>query len=202
VVNKPEQDREIENTLLEQTDHFQWLPGLGAFVEGYSLIVSRKHVLNTGCFDVQTIDELELLIRQVRETLRRLYKKESIVFEHGSMGNRDYAGSCIEHHHIHILPADIPRVPIVLSNSFEEPQIVHSMKPLIRFNQERVAYIYYEPRPKQGNVFKVDVLPRQYLRQVIAKECGCPQNWDWREKPFKENIRAFLASMKKLRREE
>lgn len=202
VVNKPEQGRKIQDTLLDQTDHFVWVPGLGSFVEGYSLIVSKNHVLNTGCFDIETIDELERLIDRIRKTLRKLYKKGSIVFEHGPMGSRDHAGSCIEHHHIHILPADLSYVPKVLSNNFVNRGPIDSMKGLIKFNQNHIPYIYYSPVSGEHDVFEVQILPRQYLRQVIAAECGHPQDWDWREKPFIENIKAFLIKMKKLRREE
>lgn len=201
VVSKPEYDRNIEDTLLNQTDHFQWIPGLGSFVEGYSLIVSKKHVLNTGCFDVDIIDELEVFIRQISKVLREIYKKGSIVFEHGSMGNRDYAGSCIEHHHIHILPAGLSRVPKVLSDNFINRGPMKSMRDLVEFNQDRLPYIYYAPPSGEHNVFEVQILPRQYLRQVIAAECGHPRDWDWREKPFMENIKAFIDKMKKLRKE-
>lgn len=202
VVNKPKPEREIQDTLLDETEAFQWIPGLGSFVEGYSLIISKNHVLNTGCFDIETIDELELLIRKIRKTLHRAYSKGSIVFEHGSMGNRDYAGSCIEHHHVHILPADLSHVPKVLSDNFVNHGPMDSMKSLIEFNRNHVPYIYYAPVSGEHNVFEVQVLPRQYLRQVVAAECGHRRDWDWREKPFKENIRRFVAKLKELREEQ
>lgn len=202
VVNKPEHDREIEDTLLDQTDHFQWIPGLGSFVEGYSLVTSKNHVLNTGCFNTDIIDELELVIQKIRKMLRRVYEKGSIVFEHGSMGNRNYAGSCIEHQHMHILPADLSHVPKVLSDNFVNHGPMNSMKGLIEFNRNRVPYIYYASISGEHNVFEVQVLPRQYLRQVIAAECGHPQDWDWREKPFKENIKRFVTKVKELRKDQ
>jgi len=201
VVNKPEQDREIENTLIDQTAHFQWIPGLGSFVEGYSLIVSKNHVLNTGCFDIDIIDELELFIQKIKKVLRKVYQKGSIVFEHGSMGNRNYAGSCIEHHHIHILPTDLLHIPKVLSDNFVNHGPVDSMKCLIEFNRNHRPYIYYASISGEHNVFEVQVLPRQYLRQVIAAECDRPQDWDWREKAFIENIKTFVTKLTSLRME-
>lgn len=198
VVNKPEDDRDIEDTLLDKTDHFQWIPGLGSFVEGYSLVVSKDHALNTGCFDVDTIGELEVFIRKIAKVLREIYKKGSIVFEHGSMGNRNYAGSCIEHHHIHILPSDLSHIPKLLSDNFVNRGPMNSIRGLVEFNQNRVPYIYYMPPSGEHNVFEVQTLPRQYLRQVIAAECGYPQDWDWREKPFLGNIKSFVKKMKKI----
>ena len=135
VVNEPVDTRGIQDTLLDQTDHFQWIPGLGSFVEGYSLIVSKKHVLNTGCFNVDVINELERFICEIRKTMRALYEMGSVVFEHGTMGSRDYAGSCIEHQHIHILLADFSDVPSVLLNNFVNHGPISSMKDLIELNQ-------------------------------------------------------------------
>ncbi len=201
VVNRREENREIENTFLDQTDHFIWVPGLGSFVEGYSLVISKNHVLNTGCFDTQVIQELDLFIQKIRRKLRNIYKSDSILFEHGSMGRHDYAGSCIEHHHLHILPVDLPSVLEFLSQKFARRHPISSLEDLTHFNQDRIPYIYYASASQAQYVFEVPVLPRQYLRRVIAAERGRPQDWDWREKPFMENIKAFVIKMKKLRRD-
>jgi diadenosine tetraphosphate (Ap4A) HIT family hydrolase len=198
VVNEPENTREIQNTLLDQTDHFQWIPGLGSFVEGYSLIVSKNHVLNTGCFDINIINELEFFINEIKEVLYRIYNQKSIVFEHGSMGNRDYAGSCIEHHHLHIMPSDISHIPKVLLDNFVNHGPFDSMNCLRQFNRNHLPYIYFAPISGEHNVFEVQILPKQYLRQVIAAECGHPQDWDWRDKPYIENIETFVTKITDL----
>ncbi|MHC4166010.1 MAG: HIT family protein [Planctomycetota bacterium] len=200
-VNEPEDTREVRDTLLGQTDHFQWIPGLGAFVEGYSLIVCKEHVLNTGCFDADVINELERFICEIRKTLRAVYETGSVVFEHGSMGNHDYAGGCIEHQHIHILPADLPHVPSVLLSSFVNHGPVDSMKELIEFNRRHIPYMYYEPSSEERYVLEAKTLPRQYLRQVIAVEFGRPDDWDWRQKGFLGNIGAFVEKMEESRKE-
>ena len=196
ITRKPEQEREVQDTLLGQTEHFQWIPGLGAFIEGYSLIVSKKHILNTGSFDVGIVEELELFIRKIKKALNNIYNKGAIVFEHGSMGNHNYAGNCIDHQHIHIIPTDLQRVPLILTEKFVSHGQLQTLKDLILFSQKQIPYIYCEFVPGKHNVYEVPVLPRQYLRQVVATECGYANDWDWREKPFLENIITFVGKTK------
>ena len=200
-ISKPICERKIYDTLLEETDRFVWIPGLGSFIEGYSLIVSKSHVRNTGCLDIDIIDELEHFINKIKNMLRKVYKKGTVIFEHGSMGSRNCAGSCIEHQHIHILPADFSGVPSVLLNNFISRGPISSMKHLIELNQNHIPYIYYVPTSGIHSVFEARILPRQYLRQVVAAEYNCQDNWDWREKPFLDNIISFVTKIRELRRE-
>ena len=196
VVGRSEQERTVQDSLLAQTDHFQWIPGLGAFVEGYSLIISNKHILNTGAFNTEVINELETFINKTKMVLSRIYKSNCIIFEHGSMGSLNHAGSCVEHHHIHIFPVNFPFVPKVLCNNFEYSGPINSMQDLRKFNIEQIPYIYYVTSEGAPYVFKAEILPRQYMRQVVATECGLSQDWDWREKNFAYNIKSFVSKVK------
>jgi diadenosine tetraphosphate (Ap4A) HIT family hydrolase len=195
IVSKLPQKREdIEDTLLYQTEHFEWIPGLGSFVEGYSLIVSKSHVFNTGCFSLEVLEEIEHIILYAKKILKEIYKKDSVVFEHGSMGGRQYAGSCIEHQHLHILPIEIPGIPDILRRKFEK-HTIDSIDALRDFNQKKVPYIYCMDNSGCHHVFEAPILARQYLRQVFAQESGKPYDWDWREKQFIENISSFVQKI-------
>jgi len=198
IVKKFEEEREIQDTLIDQTNHFQWLPGLGAFIEGYSLIVSKKHVFNTGCLSVDIIKELELFIIKIKKILKTIYKSSSIVFEHGSIGKDNYAGASIEHHHVHVFPVDIPLVPNILLNNFTRPEKIISINDLKKYNENQIPYIYYSPSSGEHYVFEVPNLEPQYLRRVIAKKCNSTIYWDWRKDPFIENIHSFVKKVRFL----
>ena len=88
-------------------------------------------------------------------------------------------------------------VPRILAENFEDQGPIDSLAALAEFNRRRIPYIYFAPSSGESHVFKVDILPRQYLRQVIAAECGCPENWDWRESPFVEKIESFVSRIGK-----
>ena len=192
IVNTNREGRKIEDTLLAETENFEWIPGLGAFVEGYSLIVSKKHVLNTGAFELSAIKELEIFVKKVRTILSNIYNTNTIIVEHGSMSASNHAGSCIEHQHLHIFPTNIKDIPKILLNNFKKHTRIDSFEGLKEFNQEKVPYIYYSNHPSIHNVFEVSILPRQYMRQVIAAELKCQHSWDWRQYPFVKNISEFV----------
>lgn len=198
IVNTNREGRKIEDTLLGETRNFEWIPGLGAFVEGYSLIVSKKHVLNTGAFEISTIKELDVFVKKVRTVLSNIYNTNTITIEHGSMGGSNCAGSCIEHQHLHIFPANIKDVPKILLKNFKKPMRIDSFEALKKFNEEKVPYIYYSNNPSSHNVFEVSILPKQYLRQVIAVELQCAYEWDWRQYPFVKNVSAFVKKVENL----
>ncbi|MCK4791763.1 MAG: hypothetical protein KAV87_48975 [Desulfobacteraceae bacterium] len=198
IVNTNRERRKLEDTLLGETGNFEWIPGLGAFVEGYSLIVSKKHILNTGAFEISTIKELDVFVKKVRTILSNIYNTNTITIEHGSMGDSNYAGSCIEHQHLHIFPANIKDVPKILLKNFKKHMRIDSFEVLKKFNKEKVPYIYYSNTPSSHDVFEVSILPRQYLRQVIAAELQCADEWDWRQYPFVKNVSAFVKKVENL----
>lgn len=198
LVNTKRESRKIEDTLLAETDHFEWVPGLGAFVEGYSLIVSKIHVLNTGEFDITVIKELESFVDKVRTLVGQIYNTNTTVFEHGSMGGTKHGGCCVEHHHLHVFPASVTHVPEILLLNFKNHRSINSLEDLKELNQKRLPYIYFSKRPGAHHVFEVSIIPRQYMRQVLAVELGIPQKWDWREHNFMQNVTAFVAKVQNL----
>lgn len=193
VVQTPHHLRAKYDIVLMETDGFEWLPGLGAFVEGYSLIVSKRHVPNTGCLDESSLAELERFVREVKRILRGIYAVGTIVFEHGSVGARRKAGCCIEHQHLHILPFDLPTIPGHMRQVMLASKPVESFEALRGYQAAGKPFIYYETA--QGDAFVFDApndLPGQFMRQVLAVECGCPLDWEWAENPFLERVSAFV----------
>jgi ATP adenylyltransferase len=193
VVLTPHHLRAKHDVVLMETDAFEWLPGLGAFVEGYSLIVSKRHVPNTGCLDDSSIAELERFVTEVKHILRAIYAAGTIVFEHGSVGVRQKAGCCIEHHHLHILPFDLPAIPSHMRRVMPTSKPVNSFGALRDYQAAGKPFIYYETAEGSAFVFDAPMdLPGQFMRQVLAVECGCPSDWEWTENPFLERVSSFV----------
>ena len=193
VVQTPHHLRSEHDVLLMEANAFEWIPGLGAFVEGYSLIVSKRHVLNTGCLDDSSIAELEQFATQVKRILREIYAVGTIVFEHGSVGGRRKAGCCIEHHHLHLFPFDLPTIPSHMNRVMPASIQVKSFETLRKYQTAGKPFIYYET--SEGSAFVFDApmdLPSQFMRQILAMECGCPSDWEWAENPFLERVLTFV----------
>ena len=192
LLNTPAEQRPVENTLLDETHHFEWIPALGAFIEGYTLIVSKTCVLNTTCLESSMIDELDHFIQDVQSRLKTLYGIGSVVFEHGTRGTKRPGGTSVDHQHVHIVPVDHPGVLARLLKDFACHRDIRSMRDLQALRNEHDPYVYYRSSQGQHHVFEAPSLSSQYMRKVIAKSWGCPADWDWREKPFRRNIRAFV----------
>ncbi len=63
--------------------------------------------------------------------------------------------------------------------------------------EKQESYLFLQEKG-QKYVFAVpDVLPSQYLRQVIAVQLETPERWDWRTSP---NIEEMLRTRERLRR--
>ncbi len=148
-------NRKVQDTVICETENFMWTPGLGAFVEGYSLLLSKKHLLNTGALGNSAIEELQGLIVKIKKFFQKVYKQKIILFEHGSVGDF-HSGGCISHQHLHILPTDISGVPEILLKNFEY-EIINDIKVLREYDQFGNPYLYYENTDESKYVFKVDV---------------------------------------------
>ena len=60
------------------------LPTIGCFVEGYSLIVSKRHVGSIGRLNYEEQDAFIALINRLKENSLETYNKPVICFEHGA----------------------------------------------------------------------------------------------------------------------
>lgn len=198
IILTPTEYREDKDRQLAATDHFEWIPGLGAFVEGYSLVLAKRHDLNTGCFSESVIDELEQLVGKVKSALRQIYGKPSVVFEHGAMAAdrlEQRAGGCIEHHHLHIMPVDLPAIPDRMRKDLPKPTRIEGLKTLREYYARGVPYLYFQSSEGEEYMFEAPALPRQYMRVVLAAEMGCPQEWDWRQRPHKTSVHSFVSAL-------
>lgn len=186
-------DTIVENTIIHETKNFLWMPGLGSFVEGYSLLLAKKHLLNTGALDVTEIEELKSLIIIARDFFSKVYNQKIVLFEHGAVKD-SYAGGCINHHHMHLLPTNLSGVPEILLKNFKH-DIIDDIQDLVSYSSQDIPYLYYESIEERKYVFRVEILPKQYLRQVVAAELEV-DDWDWRIHPYLDNIRSFIEKAK------
>ena len=90
------------NTIIEETNNFIITPSLGALVDGYILIISKKHYNNMAELNKEEKKEYLKLINKYRGIFIKIYNKYPIIFEHGDIKNK-INNSCIVHAHTHIV---------------------------------------------------------------------------------------------------
>lgn len=98
--NFPPKKVNLFNRLIASTDNFFVIAAVGAFVEGYVMIISKKLIPSMALIEKNQKYELDWLIEILSKTIKKTYSKEVAIFEHGMcacIGGLDRA-------HIHLMP--------------------------------------------------------------------------------------------------
>lgn len=168
-----------------QTEHFVVFPALGAFIPGWLLIAPKEHYLNTAVLPESLATELNELVNRVQTVLHSEYGP-TIVFEHGPASWNARGGCCVEHAHMQIVSTPVELTADLL-NAFPGEQI-QNLSDLPAWWNNR-PYLYFENQSEKKFLFSLpDVIPSQYMRQLIASKVGCSEQWNWRQHHFIEEM--------------
>src|SRR5437870_13220641 len=72
----------LEHRIIFETENFVVLPSIGQIVEGYLLIMPKRHANSMAVLDKHLLAELEIVYSKVRQMLSRSYSTP-IFYEHG-----------------------------------------------------------------------------------------------------------------------
>lgn len=179
-----------EKRIIFTSSNWNIMPTIGSFVPGYLLIVSNKHILSAGHAPIDSIFELENIIKKVKQAIFKKYNKKSIVFEHGCYNITKRGGCCVDHAHIHILPCD--EIIITKINPILKYKKIKSVVDLKDSIKNKKSYVYINDSDCAQYLIQGDLVPSQYMRQIIAKELGVFEKWDWRHHFGTRNIKETL----------
>ncbi len=100
-------------------------------------------------------------------------------FEHGATSERKKGGCCITHAHLHAVPVQVD-VFSELAKHFDY-QKIETFDQLKKQFDKGVPYFFYESNSGGRYLFEVpEIVPSQYIRQIIAAKIEKPERWDWR----------------------
>jgi len=164
---------------IAQTEHFRVIPTIGAFVEGYVMVVALEHYDCAGKLPAAYYPELKALLQQMKAQIRQVYGMDTVCFEHGSVSCTNRFGGCINHAHIHIVPC-----PRSLISQLAEYQMTYrkidSIDGLREFGKTGEPYLFFEDTDQQQYVVSGGFVISQFFRQLLARAHGVPDEWDWR----------------------
>jgi len=121
--------------------------------------------------------ELSRLCGRVRSALSQVYGP-ALFFEHGIRGAQ--AGGCgVEHAHLHAVPFDSAREPIVELKKNNSLKMIDGISELGEQVSPNSPYLYYEQTNGQAWVCEAERIPSQYVRKLLAQSIGI-ESWDWR----------------------
>lgn len=181
----------LENTIIEESENFIVLPSIGALVDGYLLIVSKRHINSMSELKVNERIEYKFLIEKYRNKFKKNYNKFPIIFEHGSpINNSDMKASSITHAHTHIVNYKFIDENLVIKKlKFKRIDNLNYLSRkqnyIMYINPKNVCYVSYDFEPIS-----------QMMRKIIAKELGCESKYDWKKEKFIENINSTIKRFK------
>lgn len=181
----------IANTIIEETDTFYVTPSVGALVEGYILIISKKHI--NSMTELNSDEKIEYLsiLEKYRKLFFKKFHKFPIVFEHGTSIQDETSASSIVHAHTHI----------VNHNYQDEQSVIENLK-LEKINTDfnlenkNKSYIFYiNPIGEHYITYKFNPVS-QMMRIIIAQDLNIDEMYNWKQYPFTKNIVSTINNFK------
>ena len=162
---------ELKSRILTESDHFVVMPTIGAFVEGYVMIVSKEHYECIGKMPEDTLHELEQLVARIKACIQERYNMDVVCFEHGGVSCTKRAGGCIVHAHLHLVPCDVPIIGEVRKRGLTAVPI-SDISDLHTLTKENLSYLYFEDTDGQKYIVKDKFVISQFFRQLLAHHFG------------------------------
>jgi diadenosine tetraphosphate (Ap4A) HIT family hydrolase len=158
--------------------HFSALVDTAPIVEGHLLIVSNQHAPSFAATKRETRNELWELKERMVAWLARVYQRPTLL-EHGAASFARNAGSCVDHAHLHLVPARLELLP----------RLAADYPSLSRFDSHEAAldamrghpYLYFEDVDGRCFAAVAPVCPTQYLRRLSTEAVNSPDRWNWRD---------------------
>ena len=181
----------IENTILDETNHFYILPTVGSLVDGYILVVSKRHINSMSELTKNEMDEYNFIIEKYRNIFRDIYGKYPIVFEHGSpVSDNSIRANSVIHAHSHIVNhAYLDEPKIIKRLNFKPIQRIEDIKSnenyIMYINNNNFKYVTYNFEPIS-----------QLMRKLIAKDLKYEDKFDWKKEKFMDNIIKTVLKVK------
>lgn len=193
-------DIPIYDTKIYETDDFLVVPVLGSIIEGYIMIITKKHIYSMAELESKKMKELNSLIEFLGDICQKIYGICPTVFEHGSASpeTKMVSQSSVYHAHMHIVPFEFCNINEIVKESgmkkIEGINAIHEYR--------KMSYVYCRDHNKLNYITINENLPSQYMRRKLATEIGKNNEWNWREYPFIEHvhstINAYMRELKKI----
>lgn len=160
------------------------IPSIGALVEGWSLVVSKRHVLNLSA-DYGS-RSFQLFRLRAASHIRSAYGP-LVSFEHGAFTESSLLSCGTSHAHLHFVPSIGSLSEIILRDGYNWLTVRASeIQPLIDGRE----YFFYSEEPEAldpiGMLHLVEVPSSQYFRRVVATKINLLREFNYRLFPHSE----------------
>ncbi|MFH1065277.1 MAG: HIT family protein [Nanoarchaeota archaeon] len=183
----------LEKELITETKNFLVVPTIGQIVEGYTLIIPKKHVLCFGLLSSNMLEEYIELKDKVDKAITTAYQKP-MYFEHGIVGQT------VPHAHMHCVPSNADLLPGLLMRNYsiKGRRVLSSELGLKDVVKDFGPYYYYE---HSGFKIAFDVnVSEMALRIALADTLDIPEAADWRNVNKSDDEKSMKKTIEKLKK--
>ena len=127
----PPKEIELYNRLVAHTKNFFAIGAIGAFSQGYLMIVTKKLLPSFALVDDSLFSEMNWFIKSISGVLEETYNRKVVVFEHGMcscVGGLDRA-------HLHLMTAD---------NKANDKVFLDSINKILKKRKAGIEYVEYQ----------------------------------------------------------
>jgi ATP adenylyltransferase len=165
-------------------DNFIAIASIGALIEGWSLIIPKKHQLSMkNVYNNSNINDL------INSILPNMMQKDGslIAFEHGANKEGSITACGTDHAHLHIVPFVTSLIPDLDSSGL---QWIHCHTSEIALKSKNREYLFYTElratatwQDPAGYLHVLDYPISQFFRQIIATHLGRIEMSDYKRFP-------------------
>jgi ATP adenylyltransferase len=164
---------------LFESENFVAIPSLGSLVEGWVLLVPRKHFISTGALTPTLHDEFSKFKRRVWAQMDSLYG-EVCAFEHGPYAPTRAVGCGVDHAHVHLLPLGFDLLDASTEWVERRRWQTASWSDCQGAFETHRDYLFVEQPLGVGRIALAERFDGQILRRAIAAAIGRPDEFNWR----------------------
>lgn len=184
------------NQPLFESHNFVAVPSIGALVEGWILLVPKRHFLSFGAVPDCLLEEMKEFKSFLCSALNECYGAV-VAFEHGPSAASRTVGCGVDHAHLHLVPLEFDLAAAVspfLPNdaSWKSAEVEACQDAYDRGDD----YLYLEQPIGKGRIVTHENFGSQLFRRAIAAETCVPDQYNWREH---EQLSTVLATIQGLR---
>lgn len=167
-----------DKRFLFETDNLILIQDISPIVSGHCLIVTKDHMCSFAEAGEDIWQELTYVKQAAVQTCIRS-SQEYFFFEHGTSRLTQSGGACIEHAHIHFIPAPVNMMRHLAKVSFN-PLAPEEIEMKSALSGQLTEYLYYENMNRNGCVVRNPKAPlrKQFVRAAVAMELGLVE-WNW-----------------------
>ncbi|MFZ5452451.1 MAG: hypothetical protein ACOZF2_11375 [Thermodesulfobacteriota bacterium] len=183
---------EAWNEPLFESPNFVVLPSLGALVEGWLLLVPKKHFICMGALPDSVAAEMQEMKYFLCSVLQKYYG-QVCAFEHGPSRAGLSVGCGVDHAHLHMVPVSFDLfsavTPILPENAFWFEGGIEECRAAFTRGED---YLYLEQPIGVGRITTHQDFGSQLFRRAIATRIGALNQFNWREHPQFPNVSATI----------